>query len=69
MALDAYGHVIRANEIPRCGLLSADKSVWKYLYWANNDRGLITFTGMNHSAFRKHLEVFAPYCDSYSPFS
>ena len=66
--LDSYEKSIRINKIPRCGLLNVDSSAWRYLYHANNDPGFITFTGMNHSAFRKCLEVFAPYFDSYSPF-
>ncbi len=66
--LDLYEKSIRMNNIPTCGLLNVDRSVWRYLYHANNDPGFITFTWMNHSAFRKCLEVFAPYFDSYSPF-
>ncbi len=68
-ALDSYGKSIRINKISRCDLLKVDKSAWRYLYNANNDPGFITFTGINHSAFNKCLELFAPYFDSYSPFS
>ncbi len=67
-ALDSYGKSITINKIPRCGLLNVDKSAWRYLYDANNDPGFITFTGMNHSAFNKCQELFAPYFDSFSPF-
>ncbi len=46
--LDSYRKSIRINKIPRFGLLNVDKSVWRYLYDANNDPGLIPFTGINH---------------------
>ncbi len=67
--LDLYGKSIRINKISRCGLLNVDKSALRYLYDANNDPGLITFTGMKPSAFNKCLRLFAPYFDSYSPLS
>lgn len=67
-ALDAYGEAIGACKI-RCGLFCVEKSAWRCLYEANNDQGLITFTGLNHYAFTICLESFVPYSASYSPFS
>ncbi len=49
--------------ITPCGWECMEVSVW-----CKKNPGLITFTGMNHSAFNKCLELFAPYFDSYSLF-
>lgn len=65
LALDAYHKAIRANEIPRYGVLCVEKSAWRHLYEANNAPGLITFTGMNHCIFIKCLENIPLYFDSY----
>jgi hypothetical protein len=43
-------------------------SVWRKLYEAHNDQGLITLTGFDCACFASLCEIFAPIFDSYTPF-
>ncbi len=45
--IDAYRKEIKTKKTPICGLLNTDKNAWRHLYYANNDLGLITFSGTN----------------------
>ena len=67
-SLDIVGRRMRSRKIPRPCLQNQSESVWRRLYEAQNDQGLITLTGFDRASFASLCEIFAPSFDSYTPF-
>ena len=67
-SLDIAERRLRSRKIPRSCLQNQSESVWRKLYEAHNDRGLITSTGFDSACFAPLCEIFAPSFDSYTPF-
>ena len=67
-SLDIVGRRMRSRKIPRACLQNQSESVWRRLYEAQNDQGLITLTGFDCASFASLCEIFAPSFDSYTPF-
>jgi hypothetical protein len=49
-------------------LQNQSESVWRKLYEAQNNQGLITLTGFDCASFASLCEIFAQTFDSYTPF-
>jgi hypothetical protein len=67
-SLDIAERRLRSRKIPRSCLQNQSVSVWRKLYEAQNDLGLITLTGFDCACFASLCEIFAPIFDSYTPF-
>ena len=50
-ALDIVGRRLRSRKIPRSCLQNQSESIWRKLYEAQNDQGLITLTGFDCASF------------------
>jgi hypothetical protein len=59
----------RDRRIPRCALLSVNKSPWRKLLRSRSDQAMITFTGFDMESFESLLRIFAPEFDDYTPFT
>jgi hypothetical protein len=59
----------RDSCIPRCALLSVNKSPWQKLLRPRSDQAMITFNGFDMESFESLLRIFAPVFDDYTPFT
>jgi len=60
----------RYRRIPRCALVDTQQSSFQRLYYSRNDQAfIITFTGLDISAFQYLLAQFEPLYFRYSPYS
>ena len=50
-ALDIVGRRLRSRKIPRSCLQNQSERIWRKLYEAQNDQGLITLTGFDCASF------------------
>ena len=67
-SLDIAEWQLWSRKIPRSCLQNQSESVWRKVYEARNDQGLITLTGFDCASFGSLCEIFAPVFDSYTPF-
>ena len=67
-SLDIAERRLRSRKIPRSCLQNQSESVWRKVYEAQNDQGLIILTGFDCASFVSLCEIFAPVFDSYTPF-
>jgi hypothetical protein len=67
-SLDIAERRLRYRKIPRSCLQNQSVSIWRKLYEAQNDQGLITLTGFDCACFASLCEIFAPIFNSYTPF-
>ena len=63
-----YERYIRQRRIPRHSLLPVSKSPWQRVYSSQDDQAMITLTGFDVNSFHYLCSVFAPMCETYSPF-
>jgi hypothetical protein len=66
-SLDIAEQRLGSRKIPRSCLQNQSVSIWRKLYEAQNDQGLITLTGFDCACFASLCEIFAPIFDSYTP--
>ncbi|CDF36841.1 unnamed protein product [Chondrus crispus] len=66
--LSAEGRKRRDRRISRAALQHPSMSTFSVLYGSGCDRSLITLTGLDHHAFRRLLEKFAPAFERFSPY-
>ena len=66
--MDIAERQLRSRKIPRSCLQNQSESIWRKVYEAQNDQGLITLTGFDCASFVSLCEIFAPVFDSYTPF-
>jgi hypothetical protein len=67
-SLDIAERRLRSRKIPRSCLQNQSESVWRKVYEARNDQGLITLTGFDCASFGSLCEIFAPVFNSYTLF-
>jgi hypothetical protein len=68
LSLDIAERRLWSRKISRSCLQNKSVSVWRKLYEAQHDQGLITLTGFDCACFASLCEIFAPIFDSYTPF-
>jgi hypothetical protein len=67
-SLDIAERLLRSRKIPRSCLQNQSESIWRKVYEAQNDQGLITLTGFDCASFVSLCEIFATVFDSLTPF-
>mmetsp|Transcript_35334 Transcript_35334/g.50121 ORF Transcript_35334/g.50121 Transcript_35334/m.50121 type:complete len:152 (+) Transcript_35334:751-1206(+) len=65
--LDRLQRWRRQRKIPTSSLLSPHQSAWRKLYEGGSDAAMITFTGLDHKAFRELNKDFQLLFDNFTP--
>ena len=60
---------IQQRRIPRCcSVLPVERSTWQGVYTSRDPQAMTTLTGFDAESFEYICNLFAPYCNDFSPF-